>query len=253
MGDQAGPEPTVSVQRDLRLLEVAGAHPDGATVQQLALGAGLPEAAVRRLAHELTRDGYLTELDDGAFALADQDPEWSAARNGQTLQEHLRPLLSSVRDTLSAAAYLTLYDEGEIRVVEIVDSPRAPRVDLWVGFQDAGHATALGKSVLRELDREARANYLSRHSLIDLTPRTITRREELLRQLDSSPAAPLSLDREEYARGTTCAAVPVYSGGQVGSLGISFRSDRMYRTTEVRAQLLSAALRVTRRLTLPEH
>lgn len=32
---------------------------------------------------------------------------------------------------------------------------------------------------------------------------------------------------------------------------ISFRSDRMYRTTEVRARLLESALRVTRRLTLP--
>lgn len=120
-----------------------------------------------------------------------------------------------------------MYDEGEIRVLEIVDSPHAPRVDLWVGFHEAGHATALGKSVLRELDEEARAGYLSRHSPAGLTPRTITSREELLRQLDSAPAGPLSLDRGEYARGTTCAAAPVYSRDRVGAIGISFRSDRM--------------------------
>ncbi|MFG3408951.1 IclR family transcriptional regulator [Streptomyces sp. NPDC048142] len=252
MGDQAGPEPTVSVRQDLRLLEAAGAHPDGASVRQLAQAAGLSDATARRLLHDLARDGYLRELDDGAFVLREAGPGSHAAVGGEALQEHIRPLLSSLRDSLSAAVYLTLYDEGEIRVLEIVDSPRAPRVDLWVSFQDAGHATALGKSVLRELDEEARANYLSRHSLADLTARTITRREELLRQLDSTPAGPLTLDREEYARGTTCAAVPVYSGDQVGSIGISFRSDRMYRTTEVRAQLLESALRVTRRLTLPE-
>ncbi|MFJ6609734.1 IclR family transcriptional regulator [Streptomyces sp. NPDC091289] len=252
MGDQTGPEPTVSVRQDLRLLEATGAHPDGASVQQLAHEAGLADVTARRLLHELARDGYLRELDDGGFALRERDPRLQAAVDGQALQEHIRPLLSSLRDSLSAAVYLTLYDEGEIRVLEIVDSPRTPRVDLWVSFQNAGHATALGKSVLRELDEEARANYLSRHSLADLTPRTITRREELLRQLDAAPAGPLSLDRGEYARGTTCAAVPVYSGDQVGSIGISFRSDRMYRTTEVRARLLESALRVTRRLTLPE-
>ncbi len=252
MGDQAGPEPTVSVRQDLRLLEAAGAHPDGASVQQLARAAGLPELTARRHLHELARDGYLDELDDGAFSLRERDPGLLPAVDGPALQESIRPLLSALRDTLSAAAYLTLYDEGEIRVLEIVDGPRAPRVDLWVSFQDAGHATALGKSVLRELDEEARANYLSRHSLTDLTPRTITRREELLRQLDAPPAGPLSLDRGEYSRGTTCAAVPVYSGDQVGSIGISFRSDRMYRTTEVKARLLESALRVTRRLTLPE-
>ncbi|MDX2918422.1 MULTISPECIES: IclR family transcriptional regulator [Streptomyces] len=251
MGDQAGPEPTASVRQDLRLLEAAGAHPDGASVRQLARAAGLPELTAQRLLHELARDGYLDELDDGAFALHERGPRLQPAADGPTARERLRPLLSSLRDSLSAAVYLTLYDEGEIRVLEILDSPRAPRVDLWVSFQDAGHATALGKSVLRELDEEARANYLSRHSLTDLTPRTITRREELLRQLDGAPAGPLSMDRGEYARGTTCAAVPVYSGDQVGSIGISFRSDRMYRTTEVRARLLESAQRVTRRLTLP--
>ncbi|MET8937930.1 IclR family transcriptional regulator C-terminal domain-containing protein [Streptomyces rubiginosohelvolus] len=252
MGDQAGPEPTVSVRQDLRLLEAAGAHPDGASVKQLARAAGLPELTARRLLHELARDGYLDELDDGAFALRERGPRLPAADNGLASQERIRPLLSSLRDSLSAAVYLTLYDEGEIRVLEIVDSPRAPRVNVWVSFQEAGHATALGKSVLRELDPEARANYLSRHALADLTPRTITRREELLRELDAASSGPVSMDRGEYSRGTTCAAVPVYSGDQVGSIGISFRSDRMYRTTEVRARLLESALRVTRRLTLPE-
>ncbi|MEV6854914.1 IclR family transcriptional regulator [Streptomyces microflavus] len=252
MGDQAGPEPTVSVQRDLRLLEAAGAHPTGAPARQLAREAELPPAVAGGHLRTLAEDGYLRELDDGAYALPDQGPSPGTGPGIGAWTEHIRPLLTSLRDGLSAAAYLTLYDEGEIRVLQIVDSPRAPRVDLWVGFEDAGHATALGKSVLGGLDEEARANYLSRHPLADLTSHTITNREELIRDLDASPMAPLSMDREEYRRGTTCVAVRVYSGDQVGSLGISFRSDHMYRTSEVKAQLLSSALRVTRRLTLPD-
>ncbi|MFF2719410.1 IclR family transcriptional regulator C-terminal domain-containing protein [Streptomyces sp. NPDC058011] len=252
MGDQAGPEPTVSVQRDLRLLEAAGAHPAGAPAEQLAREAELPLGMAEGHLRALAEDGYLSALDDGAFALADRGPSPGAGVGAGTWTQSIRPLLTSLRDDLSAAAYLTLYDEGEIRVLQIVDSPRTPRVDLWVGFEDAGHATALGKSVLGGLDEEARANYLSRHPLADLTSHTITRREELLRELESPPMAPLARDREEYRRGTTCVAVRVYCGDQVGSLGISFRSDRMYRTSEVRAQLLSSALRVTRRLTIPE-
>ncbi|MEU8566277.1 IclR family transcriptional regulator C-terminal domain-containing protein [Streptomyces cyaneofuscatus] len=252
MGDQAGPEPTESVQRDLRLLEAAGAHPTGAPAEQLAREAELPLVMAEGHLRALTEDGYLSELDDGAFALADRGPSPGAGVGAGAWTQSIRPLLTSLRDGLSAAAYLTLYDEGEIRLLQIVDSPQTPRVDLWVGFEDAGHATALGKSVLGGLDEEARANYLSRHPLADLTSHTITRREELLRELESPPMAPLARDREEYRRGTTCVAVRVYCGDQVGSLGISFRSDRMYRTSEVRAQLLSSALRVTRRLTIPE-
>ncbi|MFJ9641093.1 IclR family transcriptional regulator C-terminal domain-containing protein [Streptomyces sp. NPDC101178] len=252
MGDQPGPEPSVSVQRDLRLLEAAGAHPAGAPAGQLAREAELPPGMAEGHLRALAEDGYLSELDDGAFAPAGRGPSPGAGAGPAPWTQSIRPLLTSLRDGLSAAAYLTLYDEGEIRVLQIVDSPRAPRVDLSVGFEDAGHATALGKSVLGGLDEEARANYLSRHPPAALTSHTITRREELLRELESPPMAPLARDREEYRRGTTCVAVRVYCGDQVGSLGISFRSDRMYRTSEVRAQLLSSALRVTRRLTIPE-
>ncbi|MFF1845438.1 IclR family transcriptional regulator [Streptomyces sp. NPDC058232] len=252
MGDQVGPELIASVERSLRLLEAVGAHEAGAPAQQLAVETGLPLASVRRLLPALARDGYVTELDDGAFVLSCRHLPMGAEHDGQELMERIRPVLMSLRDDLSVAVYLTMYEQGEIHVMEIVDSAQAPRVNLWVDFQDAGHATALGKSVLRELDEEARADYLSRHSLTELTPRTITRREELMRQLDSSVTEPVVMDREEYSRGTTCAAVPVYSGDQVGSLGISFRSDWMYRTTRVRTGMLSAAMCLTRRLSIPE-
>ncbi|MEV7402918.1 IclR family transcriptional regulator C-terminal domain-containing protein [Streptomyces sp. NPDC091267] len=252
MGDQGGPELTAHVKRALRLMEAAGAHAAEVSAQQLAREAGLPLAIAHELLPVLARDGYLTRLEGGTFALSGKLSPPVSGHNGQRLLNRVRPLLTSLRNDLSAAVYLTLYEDGEIRVMEIVDSARAPRVDLWVGFEDAGHATALGKSVLRELDGKARADYLSRHSLTDLTPRTITHREELMRELDSARAAPVVMDREEYARGTTCIAVPVYSGDQVGSLGISFRSDRMYRTTQVREGLLSSAMRVTMGLSLPD-
>ncbi|MYW08318.1 helix-turn-helix domain-containing protein [Streptomyces sp. SID2563] len=248
MADHAGPEPVATVRRALRLLEAAGAHGGEATAQQLAREAGLPPATVHELLPVLIGDGYLRELEDHTYVLADDAP--GGGPGTRPVPARVRPALTALRNDLGAAAYLTLYVDGEVRVMEIVDSARTPRVDLWVGLDEAGHATALGKSVLRELDDEARDDYFSRHDLTGLTPRTITHRDELVQQLDGSPA-PVVMDREEYVRGTTCVAVPVYSGEQIGSLGISFRSDRMYRTSLVRAELLSAAVSVSRRLTLP--
>lgn len=186
MADQAGPEPVTAVRRALRLLETVGARAGEATAQQLAREAGLPLVTVHELLPGLARDGFVTELGDGTYVLADAGTGPDGVRDGRELPERVRPVLTALRNDLLAAVYLTLYVDGEIRVMEIVDSARTPRVDLWVGFEDAGHATALGKSVLRELDEEARAEYLSRHSLTGLTPRTITRPEELMQQLDAS-------------------------------------------------------------------
>ena len=250
MGAPSGPTLIGSVQRAFRLLEAMSAHDNGAPAKQLARETDLPLATTYHLLRTLVHDGYVRKLDDGGFVLGDRLGTLRSSGRAQTLLNRVRPALAALRDELSSAAYLTFYEDGEIRVAEIVDGPRAPRVDLWVGFEDAGHATALGKSVLRELDEEARREYLSRHHLADLTPRTITDPPELLRRLDTSPIAPAVTDMEEYALGTVCVAVPVYSGGTLGSLGVSLRADGRARLEDVTALLLPTAERVTRSLSL---
>ncbi|MEH0573430.1 MULTISPECIES: IclR family transcriptional regulator C-terminal domain-containing protein [Streptomyces] len=250
MSARDGPTLITSVQRAFRLLEAASAHENGAPAKQLARETGLPLATSYHLLRTLVHDGYLRKLPDGGFILGDRLQNLHTTGRGQALLSRVRPTLAALRDELTTAAYLTFYEEGEIRVAEIVDGPRTPRVDLWVGFEDAGHATALGKSVLRELDDDSRKDYLSRHHLADLTPRTITGAAELLRHLDASPVAPAVTDLEEYALGTVCVAVPVYSGDTLGSLGVSLPADRLSRIEEIRARLIPAAGRVTRGLSL---
>lgn len=250
MGTAEGPTLITSVQRAFRLLEAVGTHECGAPAKQLARETELPLATAYHLLRTLTHDGYIRKLEDGGYVLGDRLDTLQSGGQAQALLNRVRPALAALRDDLSAAAYLTFYEDGEIRVVEIVDGPRAPRVDIWVGFEDAGHATALGKCVLRELDAEARDDYLSRHPLADLTPRTITGRAELCRRLAMTPAPAVVTDMEEYTLGTFCVAVPVYSGETLGSLGVSLRADRISRLDEVRDRLLPAASRVTRGLSL---
>ncbi|MGV9921660.1 IclR family transcriptional regulator [Streptomyces cellulosae] len=247
-----GASPTLisSVQRAFRLLEAASAHETGAPAKQLARETGLPLGTAYHLLRTLVHDGYLRKLDDGSFVLGDRLQTLHSGGRSQTLLARVRPVLSALRDELNSAAYLTFYEDGEIRVSEIVDGPRTPRVDLWVGFEDAGHATALGKAVLRELDDESRKDYLSRHTLNDLTPHTVTTPVELVRRLESTPLAPAVTDLEEYALGTVCVAVPVYSGGTLGSIGVSMPRTRLDRIDEVRERLLPTARRVTRSLSL---
>ncbi|GGV10101.1 transcriptional regulator [Streptomyces filipinensis] len=250
MSAQDGPTLITSVQRAFRLLEAVSAHENGAPAKQLARETELPLATAYHLLRTLVHDGYVRKLDDGGFVLGDRLNSLHAAGHTQTLLSRVRPTLAALRDELSSACYLTFYEDGEIRVADIVDGPRTPRVDLWVGFEDAGHATALGKSVLRELDEDARRDYLARHHLPDLTPRTITSLPELLRRIASPPMAPVVTDLEEYTLGTVCVAVPVYRGGTLGSLGVSLPVERRTQLQQIGARLLPIAGRVTRSLSL---
>ena len=203
MGAQAGgPTLIQSVQRAFRLLEVLGEHSGRARAKELARLTGLPLATTYHLLRTCTHEGWLQRLDDGSYVLGhriDVVREQGTAARGVALA---RPALEWLRDELGGAVYLARWTDGEIVVTEIVDSARAPRIDLWVGLHDAGHATALGKCILGQLPPDDRDDYLSRHPLQDLTPRTVVDRRRLLLPRPDE----IAVDDGEYAVGVSCLA-----------------------------------------------
>ena len=241
MGAQAhGPTLIQSVQRALRLLEVLAEHGGRARAKELARASGLPLATTYHLLRTCAHEGWLQRLDDGSYVLGhriDVVRRHGAAARGLALA---RPALEWLRDQLSGAVYVARYVDGEIVVTEIVDSPRAPRIDLWVGVHDAGHATALGKCILGQLPPADRADYLGRHPLHDLTPRTVVDRHRL-----RLPApGEVAVDDGEYAVGVCCLAAAVPADG-VTALGVVSAGSE-----EARRTLVTAAGRVSRALAL---
>jgi DNA-binding IclR family transcriptional regulator len=239
-----------SVQRALRLLEAAASHTLGAPPKVLAREAGLHLGTAYHLIRTLTYEGYLQRLDEGSYVLADQIGNLVTGSRQQTALARARPALAMLRDRARAAAYLCLYEDGELVIRAIVDSPAAPRTDLWVGVHDAGHATALGKSVLGSLEPVDRRDYLARHPLADLTQHTITDPERLLRSLPRQESAGLAVDREEYAPGTGCLAAAIGDQTVLGSIAISMPVSRLGEVESLGPLVRETAGRVTRALAL---
>src|SRR5688572_12655181 len=176
-----GDRPTLiqSVQRALRIIEVIAEHAGRARAKEIARATGLPLATTYHLLRTCAHEGWLQRLDDGSYVLGHRI---DAVRPGGTAARgvaHARPALEWLRDALGGAVYLARYADGVIVVDEIVDSPRAPRIGLWVGIHDAAHATALGKCILGQLPAVDREDSLARHPLHALTPRTVVDRRRL--------------------------------------------------------------------------
>ncbi|TDD84041.1 IclR family transcriptional regulator [Actinomadura darangshiensis] len=250
MDETRKPTLIASVQRALHLMEAVASHPNGAPAKQLAREAKLPLATTYHLLRTLAHEGYATRLPDGVWVLGERVETLHGRSRTQQLLARIRPTLIQLRDELGVASYFGMQVDDEIRLIDIADGPRAPRVDLWIGFEDAAHATAMGKCVLSQLDEERRRDYLSRHPLHDLTPHTITEPARLLRTIDS--CGDLLLDREEYALGTGCAAVPVTdaTGSVVGALAISCRPGKLPKIERSAHLMRATAERIQRTLTL---
>ncbi|MEO3787125.1 IclR family transcriptional regulator [Actinocorallia sp. B10E7] len=241
-------EPTLiaSVRRALHLMETVAAHPSGAPAKQLARAAGLPLATTYHLLRTLAHEGYATKLPDGCWVIGGRLEGLYARGRTQVTLARVRPVLASLRDELGVAAYFAVHREGEISLVDVVDGPRERRVDLYVGFNEAAHATAIGKCLLGQLDEAGRREHLARHPMLDLTPHTITDRRTLDRGLAGRDG--LWLDREEYTLGTACVAVPVAdeTRGLTGALAVSCRAERLTRVRGAGGRLREAAERIAR-------
>jgi IclR family transcriptional regulator, acetate operon repressor len=226
-----------SVQRALNLIDAVGEAAYPVPAKALARRTGLPRPTTYHLLRTLVHEGYLRRV-DGGYVLGDRidalSKQSAAARTAR-----IHPTLRQLHDQLGAAAYLSILDDGEISLVDVADSPRAPRVDLWVGFHDAAHATALGKAVLSSIDEPDRHDYLAEHELADLTPHTVTSKRTLLRQL-TEPSG-YALDREEYALGTACVAAIVPSPSMAAAVAVSVPVRQIERVLENRQALDRAA------------
>ena len=112
-------------------------------------------------------------------------------------------------------------------------------------MHDAAHATAIGKCILGQLPGLEREDYLARHPLHDLTPRTVVDR----RRLHLPAAGEIAVDDGEYAVGVCCLAATVTTGRDVGALGVVIPPREVGRPP-TRQTLLLGADRVSRALAL---
>ncbi|MFD7711281.1 IclR family transcriptional regulator [Streptomyces sp. NPDC059785] len=226
-------EPTApyhSAQEALRLLETVTRHPTGVTDAELARGLGLGTERLTTLLRMLAREGYVEQITEGVFVPgAALGRLGSAHGRDQALRDKLQHTLDRLRDSVGAAVYISRYIDGEVRVTQCAAGPATPAVHEWVDFRSAAHASAVGKSLLGQLDLNGRRDHLARHKMARLTSRTITSERVLLSALDAQPPTVPVLDLQEYAVGTVCAAVPITAGSAVGCLALSLPVEHAHR------------------------
>ncbi|MFG3245117.1 IclR family transcriptional regulator [Streptomyces sp. NPDC048187] len=234
--------PHHSAQDALRVLETMTRHTSGVTDTEIARRSGLDRERLTPLLRMLRREGYVEQTADGTYVTGEALARLGSAQGReQALRDKLQRTLDRLRDSVGAAVYISRYVDGEVSVTQYADSPATPRVNEWVDFRVSAHATAVGKSLLTQLDHAGRRDHLSRHKMARLTSRTITSDRLLLSRLESQPATVPVLDLQEYAVGTVCAAVPITAGSAVGCLALSLPVEHAHRLRRAADQLNRSA------------
>ncbi|MFF9806846.1 IclR family transcriptional regulator [Streptomyces coeruleorubidus] len=227
-----------SVQRAMRLLETVAAHEYGAPAKQLARETGLALPTTYHLLRTLVHEGYLCR-DKGLFFLGDAAERLSSSGARQKRRSTVVDALAHWRDTLGVPVYYAVYREGEIELMCVSDTPANPAVEEWADFRETGHAHAIGQCLLSQLDEEARRDHLDRYPVQALTPYTVRDNHSLLRRLERVRRMEPVTERQEYALGAVCAAIPLTLGTTAATMAISLPAHQEHRLLPAARQLQS--------------
>ncbi|SCF64053.1 transcriptional regulator, IclR family [Streptomyces sp. Ncost-T10-10d] len=222
-----------------------GAHRDGAPAKQLAREAGLPLPTAYHLLRTLTHEGYLRR-ENGVFLFGTAAERLVDEGSLQNRRSRMTESLSRWRDTIGVPVYCAVYREGEIELIAVADNPTTPAVDEWASFRETGHAHAIGQCLLSQLDEKAREDHLDRHPVRPLTRYSVRDRSAFLERLRSLERMEPVIERQEYALGTVCAAIPITAGFNAAAMAISVpleQEDRLLPAVEQLRDEVASLLR----------
>lgn len=233
------PHPTTligSVQRAMRLLEAVAARECGAPAKQLAREAGLALPTAYHLLRTLAHEGYLRR-EKGLFFLGDAAERLSGSAAQQKRRSTVDEALARWHDVIGVPVYYAIYRDGEIEVMSVADSPGNRAVEEWADFRETAHAHAIGQCLLSQLDEDSRRDHLDRYPVQSITPYTVRDDRTLLRRLERMGRMAPVVERQEYALGTVCAAIPITMGTTAATMAISLPSHQADRLLPAARQL----------------
>jgi DNA-binding IclR family transcriptional regulator len=228
-------------------LEAVGQSPRGLTVKQIARRCDLTVATTYHLVRTLAYEGYVMRREDGTYVVgvevADRYRELVAALRGPPpVQEALRRAATETGYSHVLGQFLS----GRVTVTAAAEGFRTPHVDeLLAGFDDATHATALGKVLLATLPADQRWRYLKESGMRAYTAQTLTSPEAFDADLAAGDRRGMQVEIGQFRVGLASAAVLVINDREAErrvALACAVpANDLMTSAKMIRSRLLATA------------
>jgi IclR family acetate operon transcriptional repressor len=216
------------------------------TLSQVAAACGMELPTATRYLRQLAEHGWL-ERDEAtrAYRLGVRLIEiGQAARVAQPLRKIVLPHMQELLARFDETVNLALQQEGEVVIIEALESRRSIRRGANVGDRDDWLVSSLGKAILAHLPPEAAESLLVVHPPVRHTKNTLTDPVAIKAELEKIRQLGYALDNEESELGLKCVGVPIpdHRGRYSHALSISGPTARIdARLDEIIAALKSVA------------
>lgn len=229
-----------SVARAAKILMCIAESEAGMSAAEVREATGLPTQATYHLLQTLQAVALLRRGTDNNYVLGLRVGDLiDAFRKHFSCPDELRSIVRRVADRTGETSYASGWYDGDL-VSLAVETGTNP-IHASIGQKHIGgfiHARASGKLLLALSGAASQEAFFAANDLARLTKNTLTTREQLMAEFVDILELGYAVDREEYAPGLTCVAIPVRLAGDTYALCVSGPSERMNRDLQkVRAIL----------------
>lgn len=213
----------------------------------------LPKTSVFSLLRALDKGGYIVQA-PGGYELG---PE--AFKLGAAVMQHrvfptfLHPTLEAVARQSGETVILGALDETGTgaEYIDVIESASPLRYSVRVGEVRPLYSTTTGKIFLAHFSERRLADYLGKTKREQFTPRTLTRKADLLADLADIRATGIASNIDGMVEGTTSFGAAVYENDRklVAALVISGPQSRMMsRAPQLKEMAIEASREMSRLL-----
>lgn len=244
MNKPKGTEANLSSDKLLQIIEYMAAKRLPMRLKDIADDLQISQPTVVRYLRTMCNQGYVYHDEyTGHYAMT-----WKICRLSSSLESNLvlrnmaGGLLSDFANRHNLGVLLAVEREGLLVYLDLVGAPHGTmNTMLRIGKDAPMHSTSSGKILLSNMPAARVQQILDEKGQVRLTGKTITDREELLRELSKIQQQGYALDNEECEIGHRCVAVPLYDyTGTVAAAVSVFDSAERLNDEYIQATALPA-------------
>ncbi len=238
------PSRTSSIQviaRAAAILRTLKEQPKGLSLTQIAKEVDLPRSTVQRIIASLEQEEFVTGASaNGGFRLGPEIIKLATSVN-YDLREEMRPFLIQLSQQVNETVDLSIIDNGKVLFVDQIIAPHPLQATSQPGASFPLHCTANGKAILASLSKDEIVKLIPEQPE-PYTEKTITKRDELIKELEMVQKEGVAYSREEHIHGVCAVGGAVVDHMKnLCAISIPLPAARFYGNEEK----LAAALRNT--------
>lgn len=195
------------IARAAEILRTLSCHPGGLSLGAIAKDVDLPRSTVQRIVDALGAEGLTMSASGGSGVRLGPAILSLANATKFEIADLVRDALVDLSKATGETVDLSILDQNKAVFIDQVQGTHVLRAVSAVGAAFPLHCSANGKALLAMLDDAALAKVKGKLKFEQLTPHTLRSWDDLAKDIESTRATHVAVDREENSLGICAVAI----------------------------------------------